>query len=76
MDRKLIVVAGILWLAGIAAFIVGLNVTGGTGKWLMVAGQIAFLIGLAMEGIMFARKRKIQILEDKPEDKPDGNPEK
>ena len=42
----------------------------------LAAAFFAFLIGLAMEGIMFARKRKIQILEDKPEDKPDGNPEK
>ena len=72
MYRKLTVIACILWLAGLAAFIVGLNITDNTGKWLMTVGQIAFLIGLALEGIMFARRRKIQIVEDKPEEEPEN----
>ena len=57
MPRKLTLAACVLWIAGIAAFIIGLNVQGNPGKWLTVAGEIAFFAGLALEGVLYFRKR-------------------
>ena len=62
--RKLTAAACILWIAGIAAFIIGLNIPGNTGKWLSVTGQIAFFLGLGLEGVLWVRRRKTQAAED------------
>ncbi len=67
MNKKMTIAAGILWLAGLAVFIIGLNVPGDTGKWLSTGGQIAFLVGLALEGVVIARRPKTEIVEDKPD---------
>ncbi len=58
MNRKLTVAACILWLAGLAAFIIGLNVKTDTGRWLTVAGEITFLAGLALQGVLYYRNQK------------------
>ena len=68
MPKKLTLAACILWLAGLAAFIVGLNVPGDTGKWLSTAGEIAFFVGLALEGVLYFRKRN-SAPEESPETK-------
>ena len=60
MSKKLTLIACILWLAGLAAFIIGLNISGNTGKWLTLAGEIAFLIGLGLEGVLYFRKRSAE----------------
>lgn len=58
MDRKLTLIGGLLWIAGIAATIIGLNVEGSTGTWLTVGGNISFLLGLGLMGITWVRKKK------------------
>ena len=60
MSKKLTLTACILWLAGLAAFIIGLNISGDTGKWLSTAGEIIFLIGLGIEGVLYFRKRNAE----------------
>ena len=75
VNKKLILTACILWLAGLAAFIAGLNIKNTTGQWLTVIGQIAFLIGLALQGVLYYKKQKEAPKEEKPEDQntPDPN---
>jgi len=71
MNRKLTLTACILWLAGLAAFIVGLNIPGDAGKWLTVIGQIVFLIGLALQGVLYFRQKRAEETQTqlkKPED--------
>ena len=72
MPKKLTLAACILWLAGLAAFIIGLNVPGDTGKWLATIGQIVFLVGLGIEGVLYLRSRKTEVKEDAPETKKPG----
>ena len=47
-----------LWIAGLAAFIVGLNLSGNAREWTIAAGSIAFLIGLGINGIVWAKKKR------------------
>ena len=71
MNRKMTVAACVLWLAGLAAFIVGLNIKSDTGKWLSIIGQIVFLAGLALEGVLWFRKKNAEEAapeKEKPED--------
>ena len=58
MNRKLVVVTGILWLGGLVAAIVGMNMEGNSGQWLTIGGNAAFLIGLALAGVIWALKSK------------------
>ena len=71
MNRKLTIAACILWLAGLAAFITGLNIKNETGQWLTVAGEITFFVGLGLEGVLYFRKQKSAPADpekEKPED--------
>ena len=70
MNRKMTVIAAVLWLAGLAAFIIGLNIKTEAGQWLTVAGEILFFVGLALEGVLYFRKQK-----SAPKD-PEKEPEK
>lgn len=58
MDRKLIVPGGILWLAGIALSIIGMNIHTNTGSLLAIVGNILFLIGLGIVGVAWIAERK------------------
>lgn len=60
MDRKLTVIGSVLWIAGLAAAIIGLNLTGTIGTVLSVCGNIAFLGGLGIMGVVWFRKRRSQ----------------
>ena len=60
MDKKLTVAGSVLWIGGLAATIIGLNLDGTAGTWTAVGGNIAFLVGLGMMGIVWFRKRKNQ----------------
>ena len=76
MDRKITIAAGVLWITGLAAAIIGLNLEGSTGTWLTVCGNIAFLLGLGLEGVLWARKRKAANPDTgtDPESEPSGQP--
>ena len=58
MSKKRILFGAACWLLGLAAFIVGLNVSGNAGRWLTVVGQILFLLGLLLEGVFWFRKKR------------------
>ena len=42
--KKMTIIGCILWIAGIAAFIIGLNLSGSTKDWMTVTGSIVFLV--------------------------------
>ena len=48
----------VCWIVGLALAIIGLNVPEDAGKWMMVTGEILFLIGLMIEGVIWFRNRK------------------
>ncbi len=57
-EKRIMAVGCALWIAGLAAAILGLNLEGKAGSWLAVGGNIVFLIGLGMTGFVWFRKRK------------------
>ena len=58
MERKLTIVGCVLWIGGLAATIIGLNLNGMVGTWTAMGGNIAFLVGLGIMGVVWFRKRK------------------
>jgi len=58
MMRRLTVVGCSLWIAGLAAFLIGLNLPGQAGSWLAIAGNILFLVGLGLTGFVWFRKKR------------------
>ena len=57
MRKKGTILGCVLWIAGLAAFITGLNLTGEAKTWLTVGGNIVFLAGLAVIGFLRLRDR-------------------
>ena len=52
-------VAGcVLWIAGLIAFIIGLNLNGAVKDWMTVTGSIAFLLGLGITGALWMKRNK------------------
>ena len=61
MEKTLKVLASLFWIIGLAASIIGLNIKTDTGRWMSVIGNITFLVGLALQGVVWAlmsRKKK------------------
>ena len=59
MNKKVMAGGCVLWIAGLAAAIIGLNIPGSTGQWLTTVGSIAFFIGLLTVGaVKFAKKKQ------------------
>ncbi len=54
MEKTLKVLASLFWIFGLIATIVGLNIKTDTGRWISVIGNITFLIGLALQGVVWA----------------------
>ena len=48
----------VCWILGLALTIIGLNVKTDTGTWMTVIGQILFLAGLMIEGVIWFRRKK------------------
>ena len=55
--KKMTIIGCILWIAGLAAFIIGLNLSGSVKEWMTVAGSIVFLAGLGITGAVWMRKK-------------------
>lgn len=56
----------LLWIIGLAAFIIGLNLTGGVKEWAAVIGSVVFMIGLGIVGAVWLKIQHEQRLnEDK-----------
>ena len=58
MEKKLTVIGCAMWIIGLIAAIVGLNLTGDAKTWVSVIGNVVFLIGLGITGYVFLKKRK------------------
>ena len=58
MKQKGLLFAAVFWILGLALFLVGLNLSTDAGKWLTVIGQILFLLGLLIEGVIWFRKKQ------------------
>ena len=61
MEKTLKILASLFWIIGLVVSIVGLNIKTDTGRWMSVAGNITFLVGLALQGVVWAlmsRKKK------------------
>ncbi len=56
--RGLLLTGAILWIAGLVMSIVGMNLAGDTAKWMQIVGNILFLVGLGVEGVVWMKKRK------------------
>ena len=54
MEKTLKILASLFWIIGLAVSIVGLNIQTDTGRWMSVIGNITFLIGLALQGVVWA----------------------
>ena len=57
MDKKIAVISCSLWILGLSAFIVGLNMDPPVRDWMTVIGTIVFLLGLGGQGILWAKRR-------------------
>ncbi len=64
MKKGLNITGCVLWIAGFVMTIVGLNIQGSTGQWVSVIGNILFLVGLGLVGIVWFKNRR-----EKPEEK-------
>ena len=60
MEQKLTIIGCILWIAGLAAAIIGLNLEGNAGTWTTVCGNIAFFAGVGILGVVWFRNRRNQ----------------
>ena len=49
-----------LWIAGLAAAIVGLNLQGEAGKWMQIIGNVVFLAGLGITGAVWFRRKRTE----------------
>ena len=58
--RKWTAAGCLLWIAGLAAFIIGLNLTGDAKEWTTVIGSIAFLAGFGIVGAVWLKNRFYQ----------------
>ena len=61
MEKTLKILASLFWIIGLVVSIVGLNIKTDTGRWMSVIGNITFLVGLALQGVVWAlmsRKKK------------------
>lgn len=58
--RKLTAAGCLLWIIGLTAFIIGLNLTGSAKEWTTVIGSIAFLAGLGIVGAVWMKTRHDQ----------------
>ena len=71
MEKTLKVLASLFWILGLTATIIGLNIKTDTGKWVSTIGNITFLVGLALQGVVWAlasRKKSSAEAEPKSED--------
>ena len=58
MKQKWMLAGCVCWIIGLILFLVGLNLTGSTKDWLVIAGNILFFFGLAIVGAMWLKKKK------------------
>ena len=70
-NRWIPTLGAVLWILGLAMFIVGLNIHSGVGSWFSIIGNILFLFGLGLEGVWWFKKRNQQEAESSGSDTSD-----
>jgi hypothetical protein len=58
MLKKLTVFGCTMWIVGLVTAIIGLNLTGDARTWVSIVGNVVFLIGLGITGIVWMKKKK------------------
>ena len=58
MEKKLTAIGCALWIIGLAASIIGLNLAGTARSWVSIIGNIVFLTGLGITGFVWFKKRE------------------
>lgn len=58
MNKRLLLPGCVLWVVGLAASIVGINLEGNAGQWISVIGNILFFIGLGIVGAAWLMAQK------------------
>jgi Mg2+ and Co2+ transporter CorA len=58
MQKKLTVIGCTMWIIGLAASIIGMNLTGAAKSWVSITGNVVFLIGLGITGFVWLKKRE------------------
>ena len=56
--KKWTIAGCMLWIAGLAVFLIGLNLTGTAKEWMTVAGSISFFCGLGIMGAVWMKTKK------------------
>ena len=56
--KKWAVTGYLLWIIGLIVFIVGINLTGDVKEWMSLAGTIAFMAGLGINGALWVIRKK------------------
>ena len=55
--KKLTVAGCIFWIAGLIVFIVGMNLKSNVREPMMTLGSIVFLVGLAINGVVWVKRK-------------------
>ena len=58
MQRKMTVIGCSMWIVGLVTAIIGLNLTGNTKTWVSIVGNVVFLVGLGITGVVWMKKKK------------------
>jgi len=58
MMKKLTVIGCTMWIVGLVTAIIGLNLTGDARTWVSIVGNVVFLVGLGITGIVWMKKKK------------------
>ena len=58
MNKRLLLPGCILWIVGLAASIIGINIEGKAGQWASIIGNILFFVGLGIVGAAWLMARK------------------
>ena len=57
MMKKLTVIGCTMWIVGLVTAIIGLNLTGNARTWVSIVGNVVFLVGLGITGIVWMKKK-------------------
>ena len=56
--RKLTVIGCVMWIAGLAASIIGMNLKGPEKGWVSIVGNVVFFVGLGIMGFVWMKRKK------------------
>jgi len=58
MRKNWTILGCVLWIAGLVLSIVGLNLSGNAGQWTALIGNVIFLAGLGITGVIWLSRKK------------------